>query len=617
MKIQNLSKIMSFVLGLFFYSNLNAMPFKDALQLYENDDLEEREWFIRSTINASKEVYDIYEGYKTLSEINENTEKPGVEKKLNIGIPDGKEWEVLGFFQSHFSDSIATICGGKIGEAEDDDLGIIALRKAHGENLRRDPRATILIAFKGTTHENKANWVSNLSFFRIEVDKHKFTIKPKDKRPPKSEYLHSFFQGKSCNDQDGSERFCYKHCKYGPPLLHRGFTKCVLTSQEDIFQKLDAFFSKEGIQHSEVKFILTGHSLGGARAMIMGPLLLQKYYNGTNENNNVSVVTFGAPKIAHSTTRDLINEKMFADRKKTDPKYKKNAFNILEIINTKDSVPYNFGSPLGIPGISISYFQIDWQYHRLGYVMKIGEKSKFPRCFPVKGLSIDEHSMVKYEKMLLDILKEERKNKQKEVFYSHEEKVASDSIDDEDSVLEPFNQEDQGPHQSQEGMLEANLSHNALSTEPSVQTFRYRATLDISSDIAGNRFIVCKIFQQIQEPLNGDVQKRKMFDLVYPLNLPPSNRWNDLFFTPSNQRRIFGFASSCLPFLLMKYQFIGLSDALIASSTMVPCLLFNKKINPLVSSEIYKIIIITALDMIDSKLDQLNWRWLLKIVGKS
>ncbi len=90
--------------------------------------------------------------------------------------------------------------------------------------------------------------------------------------------------------------------------LHRGFQKIALSGQKSAFDIVNKF---TGGNNTDVKFILTGHSLGGALASLFACALFDFLKLNHNYDSRISVITFGAPKFCNANASQFIRNKLY------------------------------------------------------------------------------------------------------------------------------------------------------------------------------------------------------------------------------------------------------------------------------------------------------------------
>ena len=144
-----------------------------------------------------------------------------------------------------------------------------------------DNKNTYIVAFRGT--DDTIDWSSNLSLIKTSI-----------KDPPKHLIIKWPW-----------------YAYYKEPRMHSGFVNAYNSLKKDIYE----YFEQENIKgnlSSNSDIILTGHSLGGALATVCAYDIFsfkEKY------KVNLSVITFGAPRVCNLASALILNE-MYWDKSK-------------------------------------------------------------------------------------------------------------------------------------------------------------------------------------------------------------------------------------------------------------------------------------------------------------
>ncbi|QLG71712.1 hypothetical protein HG535_0C00610 [Zygotorulaspora mrakii] len=144
-----------------------------------------------------------------------------------------------------------------------DELGTGAVIVDHG-------RGVVILSFRGST--TSQDWASD------------FEIYPVDYFPTSEEYYRKKIE-------DGVIKPC-KSCK-----IHRGFNKFSKTLGDPFLEKVENIF----LQHPDYRFVITGHSLGAALAIISGIEFKLRGFNPV-------VLTYANPKMFNKEMKEWVDE---------------------------------------------------------------------------------------------------------------------------------------------------------------------------------------------------------------------------------------------------------------------------------------------------------------------
>ena len=103
------------------------------------------------------------------------------------------------------------------------------------------------------------------------------------------------------------------------PKVHKGFHEYANAALRELLASEPEGFLEEYRNTKGARLLLTGHSLGGAVATIVGQRLIDFGFDAAR----IQVITFGAPAVANKTFRQ-----MYGDR-----------LNLIRVVNTADPVP--------------------------------------------------------------------------------------------------------------------------------------------------------------------------------------------------------------------------------------------------------------------------------------
>ena len=77
-------------------------------------------------------------------------------------------------------------------------------------------------------------------------------------------------------------------------IVHLGFAD----AREFVYQRLQAFIAEKGIERSDIKLLLTGHSRGAATANLLAGKLIGNENNRIVDSGNLYAYTFATPRVA-------------------------------------------------------------------------------------------------------------------------------------------------------------------------------------------------------------------------------------------------------------------------------------------------------------------------------
>ena len=113
----------------------------------------------------------------------------------------------------------------------------------------------------------------------------------------------------------------------GVGYCHDGFYKAYKSCSGDVRQYIRDYATDTGCSLGNLHITLTGHSLGGALAILAGADLVNALYNRKNSENNIRVVTFAAPRVFNSLAAKRYDDLLVLQR------------NHLRIEVTQDVIP--------------------------------------------------------------------------------------------------------------------------------------------------------------------------------------------------------------------------------------------------------------------------------------
>lgn len=189
-----------------------------------------------------------------------------------------------------------------------------------------------ILAFRGS--HSKADWVQDLTFDQVNYGGHSLT--------------------------EFAEIAAQKPGKADVPKVHRGFNNYV-TAALNLKMDIDGDHVVDNIAEKlkaepNTKLLITGHSLGGAAAMLYAERLVAL---GVNKEQ-IPVITFGAPNVGNETFAKEYGDKI----------------NLLRVETGKDPVPF-------------ALKLLGRKYHDFGQVMKLNVSSKYTDNFHDNGFYMD------------------------------------------------------------------------------------------------------------------------------------------------------------------------------------------------------------------------------------
>ena len=153
-----------------------------------------------------------------------------------------------------------------------DTYGILAFR----EN-------TVLVCPRGTEEEG-----TEINYYNKEQEK----ISAIDvKKYPNLNTFRQFFDGKDS----------YLQSAY----VHKGVLDALHSSYDEVLEEIDSYASRKGLSMDDMKFLLTGHGLGGSISAAFVPSLKMKF-----QNSALYVLTYGAPTIFNATAVAAVHKEM-------------------------------------------------------------------------------------------------------------------------------------------------------------------------------------------------------------------------------------------------------------------------------------------------------------------
>ncbi len=195
-------------------------------------------------------------------------------------------------------------------------FGFIALKSSHhGQTSKEDE---VYVVFRGTL--NSQEWAANTRFKKAEVIK----------GVPAAGFVHRGFNAifeTSFADRLKSSRGIYtslkrKALRIKPPPEIR---------QQSIRETLESILFNSELVSPKAKIYITGHSLGGALALLAGRVLANAGRSIASKNNparesqysaNLAICTFAAPRVGDNAFKSVFNDT-----------------NVFRYVNTEDVVP--------------------------------------------------------------------------------------------------------------------------------------------------------------------------------------------------------------------------------------------------------------------------------------
>lgn len=195
-------------------------------------------------------------------------------------------------------------------------FGFIALKTSyHGQTSKEDE---VYVVFRGTL--NSQEWAANTRFKKAEVIK----------GVPAAGFVHRGFNAifeTSFADRLKSSRGIYtslkrKALRIKPPPEIR---------QQSIRETLESILFNSELVSPKAKIYITGHSLGGALALLAGRVLANAGRSIASNNNpaserqysaNLAICTFAAPRVGDNAFKSVFND-----------------INVFRYVNTEDVVP--------------------------------------------------------------------------------------------------------------------------------------------------------------------------------------------------------------------------------------------------------------------------------------
>jgi hypothetical protein len=195
-------------------------------------------------------------------------------------------------------------------------FGFIALKTSHhGQTSKEDE---VYVVFRGTL--NSQEWAANARFKKAEVLK----------GVPGAGFVHRGFNAifeTSFADRLKSSRGIYtslkrKALRIQPPPEIR---------QHSIRETLESILFNSELVSPNAKIYITGHSLGGALALLAGRVLANTGRSIAGNNNpasenpysaNLAICTFAAPRVGDNAFKSVFND-----------------INVFRYVNTEDVVP--------------------------------------------------------------------------------------------------------------------------------------------------------------------------------------------------------------------------------------------------------------------------------------
>jgi triacylglycerol lipase len=141
-----------------------------------------------------------------------------------------------------------------------------------------DAETSIYIVFRGS--ENRIDWDTN---FNLEQEVVKFQ--------------KNVLQEKVVSDRE--QVYPYEEESSSGAKMHGGFASAYMSVRERIHNYLK--------NHAATSLTVTGHSLGGALAILCA---VDIQYNFSNQVNNIDIYTFGAPRVGNNGFRESFNRRV-------------------------------------------------------------------------------------------------------------------------------------------------------------------------------------------------------------------------------------------------------------------------------------------------------------------
>ncbi len=205
----------------------------------------------------------------------------------------------------------------------------------------------VVIAFPGTNFATPADVITNLKTAQTKLSNH-------------PRYLHGILDGKKAR-------------------IHTGLLETYMYCKDRIVKEIREYQTKKSLSKENLRITLTGHSLGGALATAASLDLLQVFFDGDNSKNNLTIVTFGAPKVFNSEVRTHWDEIMGSG-------------NLLRLVDRTDPIPA-YPPPVGY------LLNFIWDEYK-----HAGTKRKYQNTRGIKG-DVTNHALAHYIQHLSDFYK--------------------------------------------------------------------------------------------------------------------------------------------------------------------------------------------------------------------
>ena len=183
-----------------------------------------------------------------------------------------------------------------------------------GKGIMADGKPLYVIAFRGSA--DKKDWTTDFVTGQVVYG---------GKTLEESEKIAGFLPG-GTREQAAVQTAAEKTGAVTPPKVHKGFNSYADLTLRMLLTSGSYKFLEQFGREKDARLLLTGHSLGGAVATIVGQRLIDFGF----DPDRLQVITFGTPAVGNKTFKQMYGDRLDLSR----------------VTNTQDPVPLTFQAVL-------------------------------------------------------------------------------------------------------------------------------------------------------------------------------------------------------------------------------------------------------------------------------